>query len=147
MVAEKLRLIEVSEACRIISLSRSFYATCTCTFVAVDKGFLHHDSPSIDSIDLFRLALAVSNIVAFKTCGPRNSKDMACQEILGPSQVRKCRISLSVFPGQEAFGGWNEENLKQCQLLVHGGLRYGSTALSLAGWYTYMVVDWIALGR
>ena len=132
MVAEKLRLIEVSEACDSISLSRSFYAKYICTFVAVDKGFLHHDSPSIDCIDLFRLALAVSNIVAFESCGPRYSKDMACQEILGPSQVGKCRISLSVFPGQEAFGGWNEEDLEQCQLLIRGSLRYGQTALSPA---------------
>lgn len=129
MVAEKLRLIEISEACASISLSRSSYAKCFCTFVAIDEGLLHHDSPSIDCIELFRLALAVSNIVAFETYGPRNSKDMAGQEILGPSQVGKRRISLSVLSSQEAFGGWNQENLQQCQLLVGGNLRYGCSAL------------------
>lgn len=80
-------------------------------FIAVDKRFFHHNSPPIDCIELLRFTPTISHIVASRTCGLRDSEDMAGQEILRSSQVYEGGIGLSVFSGQEAFSSWNEEDM------------------------------------
>lgn len=71
---------------------------------------------------------------------------MAGQEILRPSQVRKCRIGLSIPAGQEGLGRRDKENLQRfsCRLVE---VSHASPPVRMVvGMYTHVVVDWIALG-